>query len=113
MNKNIGDCEVTLIHGDYGQLVKAKFINIEVNPYGQDFTSYTIKFSEFIAIQKGDLLEIKQTFKEKIREKMNKNLEELEEMKKDYIDRDVSEIGMDEEDAMNIGFFMEKTLIIE
>ena len=41
---------------------------------------------------------------------MSKNLEELKEKKKDYIDRDVPESGMDEEDAMNIGFFMNQAL---
>jgi len=41
---------------------------------------------------------------------MSKNLEDLKEIKKDYINCNVPGRGMDEEDAMNIGFFMNQTL---
>ena len=41
---------------------------------------------------------------------MSKNLEKLEEMKKDYINCNMPGCGMVEEDAMNIGFFMDQTL---
>ena len=41
---------------------------------------------------------------------MSKNLEKLKEMKKDYINCNIPGCGMVEEDAMNIGFFMDQTL---
>ena len=37
-------------------------------------------------------------------------LEKLEKAKDDYIKRDVPEGGMDEQDAMNVGFFMITTI---
>ena len=41
---------------------------------------------------------------------MSKNLEKLKEIKKDYINCNMPGCGMVEEDAMNIGFFMDQTL---
>ena len=41
---------------------------------------------------------------------MSKNLEELKEKKKDYINCNMPGCGMVEEDAINIGFFMDQTL---
>ena len=41
---------------------------------------------------------------------MSKNLEELKEKKKDYINCNIPGCGMVEEDAINIGFFMDQTL---
>lgn len=41
---------------------------------------------------------------------MSKNLEKLKEIKKDYINYNIPGCGMVEEDAINIGFFMDQTL---
>jgi len=41
---------------------------------------------------------------------MNKNLEELKKVKEDYINCNIPGCGMVEEDATNIGFFMNQTL---
>lgn len=41
---------------------------------------------------------------------MSKNLEKLKEIKKDYINYNIPGCGMVEEDATNIGFFMDQTL---
>lgn len=41
---------------------------------------------------------------------MSKNLEKLKEIKKDYINCNMPGCGMVEEDATNIGFFMDQTL---
>jgi len=41
---------------------------------------------------------------------MSKNIEKLKEIKKDYINCNIPGCGMVEEDATNIGFFMDQTL---
>ena len=43
---------------------------------------------------------------------MSKNIEKLKEIKKDYINCNIPGCGMVEEDATNIGFFMDQTLKI-
>ena len=40
----------------------------------------------------------------------NELLEAVKEAKQNYINRDVNENGMDERDAMNIGFFMQRCI---
>ncbi|GAI73718.1 unnamed protein product, partial [marine sediment metagenome] len=56
-----GDCEATLVHGDGGQIVEAKFTDIDVHT---DELTCVIEFNESIKIQKGDLLSIIQTLRE-------------------------------------------------